>query len=111
MVRRRMKNKWKIAFWICLILLIVTSSIGFYSVVDQAVTLTYMKEGYSDTEADLETIIQLIEQADQSKQAIHKVLKEHRLYEYMDFERDTIELERVSLIFENDSLKSIEKQW
>jgi hypothetical protein len=106
-----MKNKWKIAFWLCLLLLVVTASIGFYSVVDQAVTLTYMKEGYSDTEADLETIIQIIEQTDQSKQGVEVVLKEHRLYEYMDFETDTIGLERILLIFGNDSLKSIEKKW
>jgi PDZ domain-containing secreted protein len=63
-----MKNKWKIGFWICLLLLIVTAGIGFYSVVDQAVTLTYMKEGYSDTESDLETIIQIVGQTDQTKQ-------------------------------------------
>jgi hypothetical protein len=106
-----MKNKWKIGFWICLLLLIVTAGIGFYSVVDQAVTLTYMKEGYSDTESDLETIIQIVGQTDQTKQEIENVLKEHRLYEYMDFRTDTIGIERVTLIFENDSLKSIVKQW
>ena len=106
-----MKNKWKIGFWICLLLLIVTAGIGFYSVVDQAVTLTYMKEGYSDTESDLETIIQIVGQTDQTKQEIENVLKDHRLYEYMDFRTDTIGIERVTLIFENDSLKRIEKQW
>jgi hypothetical protein len=106
-----MKNKWKIGFWICLLLLIVTAGIGFYSVVDQAVTLTYMKEGYSDTESDLETIIQIVGQTDQTKKEIENVLKEHRLYEYMDFRTDTIGIERVTLIFENDSLKSIVKQW
>ena len=106
-----MKNKWKMAFWICLLFLLVTAGIGFYSVVDQAVTLTYMKEGYSDTESDLETIIQIVGQTDQTKQEIENVLKDHRLYEYMDFRTDTIGIERVTLIFENDSLKSIEKQW
>lgn len=104
-----MKNKWKIAFWICLLLLVVTAVSGVYLIIDQAVTLTYMKEGYADTESDLETIIQIVGQTDQTKQEIHNVLKEHRLYEYMDFNRDTIVIERVALIFENDSLKSIEK--
>ena len=106
-----MKNKWKIAFWICLLLLIVSAGIGFYSVVDQAVTLTYMKEGYSDTESDLETIIQIVGQTDQTKQEIENLLKDHRLFEYMDFKTDTIGIERVTLIFDNDTLKSIEKQW
>jgi len=106
-----MKNKWKIAFWISLLLLVTTAAIGLYSVVDQAVTLTYMKEGYSDTEADLETLIQIIEQTDQSKQGIEILLKDHRLFEYMDFKTDTVGLERILLIFSNDSLKSVEKQW
>lgn len=89
----------------------MTVVIGVYSVIDQSVTLTYMKEGYSDTESDLETIIQIIGQTNQTKQEIENVLKDHRLYEYMDFRTDTIGIERVLLIFENDSLKSIEKQW
>lgn len=106
-----MKNKWKIAFWICTLLLVVTATIGFYSVIDQAVTLTYMKEGYTDTEADLETVIQIIVQTDQSKQEVKLALKDHKLYKYMDFETDTIRLERILLVFNNDSLKSIDKQW
>ncbi|WP_141239652.1 hypothetical protein [Croceivirga radicis] len=73
--------------------------------------LTHMKEGYSDTESDLETIIQIVGQTDQTKQEIENVLKDHRLYEYMDFRTDTIEIERLTLIFENDYLKRIEKQW
>ena len=31
----------------------------------------------------------------------------NRLYEYMDFETDTIGLERMVLIFENDTLKAV----
>lgn len=29
---------------------------GLYSILDQTVTITYMREGYSDTEADLESV-------------------------------------------------------
>lgn len=106
-----MRNKWKIAFWLCLLVLVVTTVIGVYSIVDQAVTLSYMKEGYKGTESDLETIIQIIGQTDQTKPEIETLLKHHKLYEYMDFKKDTIGMERVTLIFENDSLKSIKKQW
>lgn len=106
-----MKNKWKISFWVCFILLVATGLFGFYSIIDQGVTITYMKEGYSDTEADLETITSIISQTNQTKLEVEKLLKTHRLYEYMDFSSDTVGLERVILIFDNDSLKSIEKQW
>lgn len=106
-----MKNKWRIAFWVCFVLLIATGLAGLYSIIDQGVSLTYMKDGYTDTEADLETLIEIIEKTDQTKIGIKKVLKDHRLYEYMEFKSDTISLERVILIFKNDSLINIEKQW
>lgn len=106
-----MKNKWKIAFWICFILLIGSVLLGVYSIVDQGVTITYMKEGYSDTEADLETLIEIIETTGKAKNEIKKVLTNHQLYEFMNFDSDTIGLERINLIFNNDSLRSIEKQW
>jgi hypothetical protein len=107
----RMNNKWKWAFWICFTLLVATGLIGIYSVVDQAVTLTYMREGYADTEEDLETLITLLESSGQSKSRIEKILSDHRLVEYMNFKSDTISLERAILIFENDTLKSVLKQW
>ena len=42
-----------------------------------------------------------------SKAEVERLLSRHRLYEYMDFETDTIGLERMVLIFENDTLKAV----
>ena len=53
-------NRWKIAFWICLIILISVTAISMYAIIDQAVTLTYQKDGYKDTVKDLDQIIVLI---------------------------------------------------
>ncbi len=106
-----MKNNWKLAFWICFILLITTGVFGFYQILDQGVTITYMKDGYTNTENDLETIIEIINNTDLSKNEIKVKLGKHRFNEFMDFKTDTIGLERVLLIFENDKLKRIEKQW
>lgn len=106
-----MKNKWKIAFWICFLFLITTGVFGFYQILDQGVTLTYMKDGYTDTENDLEMIIEIINKTNLTKNEINNQLKKHRFYEFMDFKTDTVGLERVQLIFENNKLKKIEKQW
>jgi len=106
-----MKNNWKIAFWICLLLFVITSILGLYSVIDQGVTLTYMKEGYADTKADLESMSKIVQYTHPSKEEIETILENHRLYEFMNFESDTIALERILLIFDKDSLKKIEKQW
>jgi len=57
-------NKWKIAFWVCLTVLLVVTAFGVYSIVDQAVTLTYQKEGYADTENYLENLIEIIKKTD-----------------------------------------------
>lgn len=104
-------NKWKIAFWCCLTLLVLVTGFSLYSIINQSVTLTYQKESYTDTENDLDQIIELLNKTDLTKAEIQNELKNHRLYEYMDFKSDTISLDRVLLIFDNGKLKTIKKQW
>ncbi|MFN8339909.1 MAG: hypothetical protein U0T36_12920 [Saprospiraceae bacterium] len=104
-------NKWKIAFWVCFTILLIVTAVGVYSIIDQAVTLTYQKEGYTDTEKDLDDLIEIIKKTDLTKTQNQNELKDHRLYEYMDFKKDTISLDRVLLIFNNNKLKSVTKQW
>lgn len=104
-------NKWKLAFGCCFTVLVIVTVVGIYSIIDQSVTLTYMKEGYTNTENDLESILNIINKTDQSKEQIKKVLKTHKLYEYMNFNNDTISLDRVTLIFKNDKLFKVSKQW
>ena len=104
-------NKWKIAFWCCLTVLVFVTGLSFYSIIDQGVTLTYQKEGYIDTENDLDQLIKIINKTDLTKSQIERELKDHELYEFMDFKSDTVSLDRVLLIFDNDRLKRITKQW
>lgn len=104
-------NKWKIAFWVCLTVLLLVSAFSIYSIIDNAVTLTYQKEGYTDTENDLDNLIEIINRTDLTKTQIQKELKDHRLYDYMDFKTDTISHDRVTLIFKSDKLFKVTKQW
>lgn len=104
-------NKWKIAFWICLMVLLLVTTFSVYSIIDQAVTLTYQREGYTDTENDLDKLIEIINKTGLTKTQIETELKDHRLYEYMDFKTDTISLDRVLLIFNHNKLKNVTKQW
>jgi len=105
------KNKWKIAFWICFILLLFTSGFGLYSILDQGVTITYMKQGYENTENDLNSIIDIVNFTDFSKESIEQRMKDHIFFDLMDFKMDTVSLERVELIFKNDTLEKIKMQW
>lgn len=104
-------NRWKIAFWCCLIIMLLTTGTSFYFIIDQGVSLTYMKDGYSNTENDLDEVIEIFNKTDLTKYEIEAILTNHRFYEFMDFENDTVSLERVLLIFKNDSLIEIEKRW
>lgn len=102
-------NKWKIAFWVCLLFFIFSLLISFYSIVDQGVSLTHLRESYSDKENDLNDLIQIINKTDLSKKQIEKELENHRLFEYMNFDNDSVSLESITLIFENEKLKKITK--
>jgi hypothetical protein len=104
-------NKWKIAFWVCLSVLLLVTAFSVYSIIDQAVTLTYQKEGYTDIENDLDNLIEIINKTDLTKMQIQQELKDHRQYEYMDFKTDTISINRVTLIFKSDKLFKVTKQW
>jgi hypothetical protein len=44
-------NRWKVAFFVALVGWVGTVAFMGYAVVDQAVTVTYMREGYADCAA------------------------------------------------------------
>lgn len=102
-------NKWKIGFWICFTTLLLTVGLGLYAILDQGVTLTYMKEGYEDTKSDLDYLIKIINDTDLSKDQIQRSLSKDA--DYVDFERDTVSLNRTDLIFKDNRLKRIDLTW
>lgn len=55
-----MKNKWRTAFWTLLTVFVLTTLFLLYSILDQGGTITYMREGYEDTEHDLEQVSQIV---------------------------------------------------
>ena len=100
-------KKWKIAFWCCLVLLISVSIYSVYVFFDQAVTLNYHKVDYKDTEDDLNDIIDIVNNTNLTKIQIENYLRSHRLREFMNFETDTVSLNKVLFIFDKDTLISI----
>ena len=104
-------NKWKIAFWITLALLVFVTLFGFYSIIDQGVTITHMRDGYTAAESDLETLSLIINETNLSKSQIQEILKQHDHFEYVDFSSDTVPLQRIGLVFEKEKLISVEKEW
>lgn len=104
-------NKWKIACWICFVTLLVVVGLSGYAILDQGVTITYMKQSYDDTDKDLDTLIEILNQAEVSKEQVIKLLDKHYLSEFIDFSSDTVTLHRVTVIFKEDKLYHITKSW
>lgn len=100
-------NKWKIGFWICLTTLLLTIGLGLYVILDQGVSLTYLKEGYGDTNSNLEQLVKIINETDLTKDHIKNTLKNDDL----DFNSDKVSLRRTDLIFKENKLKRIELTW
>ena len=82
-----------------------------YTILDQGVTITYMREGFEDTEADLKVLMELVNTTDLSKEQVKAALRKHRLVEYMDFSSDSVAMDRIILTFDNGKLKNIVSQW
>lgn len=50
-------NYWKIAFFALLIVSMTIILFLMYGMLDQGITLTYQREGYSDTKDDLDLLV------------------------------------------------------
>ena len=67
-------NKWKIAFWCSLVLLVFTILFSTYILINQAYDITYYKEDSKLVEEDFEEIIDVINNTDLSKHQIAKLI-------------------------------------
>src|SRR5262245_34702242 len=54
------RNPYKVAFFIQLVVLLGVSAFLLYSVIDQGVSLTYMSQGYEETQKDLKVLMSLL---------------------------------------------------
>lgn len=102
-----MRNNWKISFWTLLVIFLITTGYLVYTVVDQATTITYMKEGYEDTEHDLEQLASSVK-GKLTKSDFTEILKR-----YPDSaELKTLALNRIKITFDKDNkVDSITTNW
>ena len=107
-----MNHPWKLAFWSCLFLLVLLAGFSFYSILDQGVTLTHLRDDYSKKEKELETLTEMLDSAPIRKQQVVDVLEEHLGYEIPDAGSDTIGLSNLTyiFIFKNDTLLRLIKK-
>ena len=101
------KNKWKIAFWwstiISVLLLLFVICFSIYTIIDQAYTITYGRDGREWDIEDKNNLITIFNNTDFSK---NEIIKELKIEDFM-IKNDTIYLNTINLIFENNKLKKI----
>ncbi len=98
-------NKWKIAFWVTIIIFLVTLGICFKKILDQSITLSRTQYDYFIIENDLKILSNIIVDTDISKKHVQQYIFNNRTrIDYMKFNGETISLDRVTLIFKNDKL-------
>ena len=105
-------NKWKIAFWCCFVVFTSSVSITAIVLIDNAHLLDDIQSGYKWTKEDLDKIIEITNNTDLSKNQIELLIKkDSNFIEEKTIEIDTIHLNTMNLIFENEKLKKIQQQW
>jgi hypothetical protein len=102
-----MKNKWKTAFWILLIVFFGVTLFQTYTILDQGTTITYMREGYQDTEYDLEQISETIE----GKLKFEDFKEITKRFDDLG-DSSSIDLNRVRILFDSDkTVKAVTTKW
>ena len=66
-----------------------------------------MRIGYAQTESDLEIVSNIITETDLSKKQIKSVVTKDSIYEYLNFKKDTVELQNAKLIFNGEKLSKV----
>jgi hypothetical protein len=70
-------NYWKIAFVALLILSSVLFITMVYLILDQGVSLTYQREGYTDTKQDLDLLVNLINESNLKRADVIDIILEN----------------------------------
>ncbi|WP_157487998.1 hypothetical protein [Dyadobacter crusticola] len=78
-----------------------------YVIINQAVSISYLRAGLESTEKSLNLVIKLVNSTDLTKDQIIKILETDTLLSGNRIFGDTIEIDEVDLIFQNNRLKSI----
>ncbi len=102
-----MKNKWKIAFFTCLTLLIILSVCSAYMVINQAVSYTYLSDSLSRANQDQKLLIDLIPK-NMSKKDLVFLLRQARPDELIVEEDNLVHINSLTFVYsENDTIESI----
>jgi len=92
---------WQIAFFAALVIGVAIIALLVYSVMDQAVTITHMSDGYSRTENDLKTLGDAFPRDRYSKKDVLVVLRKLDPKGFIVETKCTVQLNGLRFEFDN----------
>ena len=106
-------NKWKIAFWLCLSVLVVSNIYWIYQRIDSGVSFTYLTQSYEDRGRVIESLTDLVVQGAQpySKQDILSLLRRANPDALIAEEEEQITVEGLVFRFENEVLIEVKSMY
>ncbi|WP_286266995.1 Imm58 family immunity protein [Thalassotalea atypica] len=104
------KNKWRLSFFISLLLLITSNLFWFYAVIDQAVSYSYLSDSNDDANDSIKALGGLIVKGAQqySQKDILHLLRQANPDDFIVVEGNKIIANSSTFTFKNDKLISVE---
>jgi hypothetical protein len=103
-------NKWKVAFFVVLILALASNGYLFYQLVDSGISYSYLHDNYDAKSRQLNTLGELVVAgADEyTKSDILHLLRQAKKDAFIVEEEEVIHFEGIRFIFEGEKLTKIE---
>lgn len=106
-----MQKKYVFIISLTYILLFTGCIYLFFDNFDKGVTIDYMGDGYADTKEDLVTICGIVNHTDLTKNNVITYLKDSTNQDTYEKPTNTISINRVDLVFDQNSLSQINMRW
>jgi hypothetical protein len=105
--KNHLMNKWKTAFWICLLLFVISTVSGFVYLTISDMKTGLIKDGSQAYKEDLNKLIIIFNKDLKTKQQIETEFKVNGYSPFVDQKGDTASLMRSDFVFKNDTLIKI----
>jgi hypothetical protein len=92
-------------------MLLASMAFGLYSVIDQGVSLTYLRQDYDETKDDLKQLMKIINETDLTEDKVTKLVTASKDERFVHFDGDRITSGRITMIFKDNRLNKIERNW
>ena len=103
-------NRWKVAFFVAILVLVLSNIFWVFSVLDQSISYTYLQDSYNEKSRSVSNLGNLIVQgSDQySKEDLLHLLRQSKPDAFIVDEGDTIIFEQIKFEFSDGKLVEVQ---